>query len=61
MYLQLARKENKVLLETNKHLNNPLTIEASLECQDSTSAPNGTVQEEKFTCTKISLIEHERM
>uniref|UniRef100_A0A0L8FG96 Uncharacterized protein n=1 Tax=Octopus bimaculoides TaxID=37653 RepID=A0A0L8FG96_OCTBM len=53
--------ENKRLLETNMHLNNPLTIEASLERQDPTGAPNGDVQEEKFTCTKISLIEHERI
>ncbi|XP_029648656.2 kinectin [Octopus sinensis] len=59
--LKLVKKENNRLLETSMHLSNPLTIEASLEHKEPAGAPNGDVQEEKFTCTKISLIEHERI
>lgn len=52
-----------ILLEENKLVREkPVKVDVNLgERQEPAGAPNGDVQQESLACTKVALVEHERL
>ncbi|CAE1309323.1 RRBP1 [Acanthosepion pharaonis] len=61
--LGIVKQKNMILLEENKLVHEkPVKVGVNLgERQEPAGAPNGDVQQESLACTKVALVEHERL